>query len=103
MKQNSLWYAPSSHCLKNSTPKLLLLDCDATITLTPKTCRATFRFFSFRSSIVRLRFSLGMNASLTCCSCSSILDSLLVSPIGQTVSRVFIDEFHDIATCHPNR
>jgi superfamily II DNA helicase RecQ len=28
---------------------------------------------------------------------------LLVSPLGKKFSKVFVDEFHDILNCHPNR
>ncbi|KAG1813024.1 P-loop containing nucleoside triphosphate hydrolase protein [Suillus variegatus] len=36
--------------------------------------------------------------------CSShAFESLLASPLGQKFTRVFVDEFHDIANCHPGR
>ncbi|KAG2340022.1 P-loop containing nucleoside triphosphate hydrolase protein [Suillus weaverae] len=36
--------------------------------------------------------------------CSSEkFSALLMSPLGKKFSRVFVDEFHDILNCHPNR
>ncbi|KAG1835871.1 hypothetical protein F4604DRAFT_1944010 [Suillus subluteus] len=36
--------------------------------------------------------------------CSSeAFASLLMSPLGKKFSRVYVDEFHDVVNCHPNR